>query len=661
MGKKYFFKNITLTLLAVFVGIAFSLGSAGEVNTGVFIDAPVKGLEYSTPTQSGVTNDKGEFTYLDGEDVTFRIDGLEIGKVEGAPEIPVTMLPKYLLVARLLLSLDIDALEELIDISGIKISDALKNELKDLLENDLDNFDAVLTQAKFESIAANSQVVFVNASPVTIEAAIQHILGSISSDFVADDFNRQTYVSFDDIDDAVVLSFEDDGTGFEFRSNQDDSNTPAKIAHAWSISNNKLVINSANGHVNTVGLLSVDENKFVVSIADQDRSIVTIYKAKPFIVSSLDGKILALDTDNDSECSARTIKFTGNTGTIKELCTGFDETPIFYETPITVSKASRLDNTIYIRGVNGEGNNFSVKLNLIDGDLNNGKFSMIFDPANAVPEGVEIQGFHSTDTEVEQPQNPLTKEEFEALFAGKTFYTDAENDAMHFVSSIKFNNEMLSVEVQDESAGNTYTSSLYNINKSSFTFDSHGAAITYTIISKTDDYIAMRASYGQVVNFYFDKAKAEEYLNLPIDSKFTAEWLNGKILYNVHAEYDLAYGSYPAGIHVDAQNFIFTTTSFFTKKFSDTSDLIEKGPLPYHINEFGDLVLVYNEGGRDYENVFRIFEANTDRLTVCIDVTDTTCLLDYSKREYFYFDKAKALAGMVEICADLNCVNSEEY
>ncbi|HEX5056676.1 MAG TPA: hypothetical protein VFX02_09280 [Gammaproteobacteria bacterium] len=57
------------------------------VRTGVFIDGPVQGLSYETPTQSGVTNADGEFEYINGETVTFSIGGIELGSAEGAAEI----------------------------------------------------------------------------------------------------------------------------------------------------------------------------------------------------------------------------------------------------------------------------------------------------------------------------------------------------------------------------------------------------------------------------------------------------------------------------------------------------------------------------------------------------------------------------------------------
>lgn len=50
---------------------------------GVFYDSPVAGLEYRTQTLSGVTNDKAEFTYLEGETVTFSVGGLVLGAAIG--------------------------------------------------------------------------------------------------------------------------------------------------------------------------------------------------------------------------------------------------------------------------------------------------------------------------------------------------------------------------------------------------------------------------------------------------------------------------------------------------------------------------------------------------------------------------------------------------
>ncbi len=57
------------------------------VKTGRFIDSPVEGLSYSTPSQAGVTNANGEFTYLSGETVIFKLGNILVGQATGASEL----------------------------------------------------------------------------------------------------------------------------------------------------------------------------------------------------------------------------------------------------------------------------------------------------------------------------------------------------------------------------------------------------------------------------------------------------------------------------------------------------------------------------------------------------------------------------------------------
>lgn len=52
--------------------------------TGRFIDGPVSGLRYSTPTSTGRTNANGEFTYRQGETVSFFVGDVLIGQTPGA-------------------------------------------------------------------------------------------------------------------------------------------------------------------------------------------------------------------------------------------------------------------------------------------------------------------------------------------------------------------------------------------------------------------------------------------------------------------------------------------------------------------------------------------------------------------------------------------------
>lgn len=61
---------------------------------GVFVDSPVGGIKYATPSQQGVTKADGVFEYLPGETVTFSLGGLVLGSAPGKAVIsPLDMVP----------------------------------------------------------------------------------------------------------------------------------------------------------------------------------------------------------------------------------------------------------------------------------------------------------------------------------------------------------------------------------------------------------------------------------------------------------------------------------------------------------------------------------------------------------------------------------------
>ena len=62
------------------------------VLTGKFIDAAVQGLTYTTTTQSGITTADGEFNYIEGEEITFKVGEVVLGTVTGQEQItPITL------------------------------------------------------------------------------------------------------------------------------------------------------------------------------------------------------------------------------------------------------------------------------------------------------------------------------------------------------------------------------------------------------------------------------------------------------------------------------------------------------------------------------------------------------------------------------------------
>lgn len=61
--------------------------SGGTVDTslvGTFVDAPVAGLAYETPTHRGVTDAQGQFKFELGETVTFKLGNAKVGSVKGS-------------------------------------------------------------------------------------------------------------------------------------------------------------------------------------------------------------------------------------------------------------------------------------------------------------------------------------------------------------------------------------------------------------------------------------------------------------------------------------------------------------------------------------------------------------------------------------------------
>lgn len=79
--------SLNLTLCSVALAVALTAcGGGGDAapKTGVFLDSPVAGMSYvGNRGSAGVTSAQGEFTYQEGETITFRIGGLTLGSATG--------------------------------------------------------------------------------------------------------------------------------------------------------------------------------------------------------------------------------------------------------------------------------------------------------------------------------------------------------------------------------------------------------------------------------------------------------------------------------------------------------------------------------------------------------------------------------------------------
>ena len=120
----------------------------GTYNTGYFIDSPVEGLQYKTPTWSGLTDSQGTFYYQDGEEITFSLGTVILGQTQAKGMItPVDLdsaqqtnfSTKVINITRLLLSLDQDGNPD----NGITITQSVRDALNginvDLTNPNIDN------------------------------------------------------------------------------------------------------------------------------------------------------------------------------------------------------------------------------------------------------------------------------------------------------------------------------------------------------------------------------------------------------------------------------------------------------------------------------------------------------------------------------------------
>lgn len=133
-------KFTVLFVAAAFMGIGCDSGNGGTptsvISSGVFVDSPVKGLEYKTATREGLTETDGSFRYADGETVAFYIGNIFLGETAAKGVItPIDLIagavdetePTVTNICRLLQSLDQDGNPD----NGITISAETRRELKD--------------------------------------------------------------------------------------------------------------------------------------------------------------------------------------------------------------------------------------------------------------------------------------------------------------------------------------------------------------------------------------------------------------------------------------------------------------------------------------------------------------------------------------------------
>ena len=279
MSKHYITAALTASLLTACGG-----GGGGSdtketippesILTGSFVDSPVEGLRYETPTQKGLTNNLGEFKYVAGESVTFFLGGTQLGVTLGASLVtpfslfgitPLTSeheiiealsgndtnsFDRALNVATLLQTFDIDANPE----NGINLGSS---------HSDLNSITIpLLVKARtFENqTELNNAKTLANVSQSrTFGDATQHLYNSL--DIEIESSLTSTFTSIQNNKPLGTVSFEYNADGKIISESTDtDNNGTSDITKTFTYDSIGDLVQTSNSATNTTETLSYDGN-----------------------------------------------------------------------------------------------------------------------------------------------------------------------------------------------------------------------------------------------------------------------------------------------------------------------------------------------------------------------------------------------------------------
>ncbi len=189
------------------VEVAGSGGGAAS-NTGILIDSAVSGIDYQTVSGTGTTNTSGQFSYLEGESVTFSIGDINLPPVAAGPVITLLDIfntqdindPSVVNLARLLQSLD----ENGDPTNGISIHNDAHLSATGLMSLD---FASATFDADVINLVANSGSV--TTVLIDVSTALSHLQDSLDGAGLLPTPQVGGW-HFSDIDTNIVITFIDD-------------------------------------------------------------------------------------------------------------------------------------------------------------------------------------------------------------------------------------------------------------------------------------------------------------------------------------------------------------------------------------------------------------------------------------------------------------------
>jgi len=356
--------------------------SNDNTKVGVFIDAPVQGLAYtSAPSgKKGTTNEKGEFEYIDGDTVSFNMGSIELGSAtpDKTNKVKVTQLDQALLIAQLLQVLDNDVSEDRIDVSDVVIPETVKKAIVDRLkrkDKDANSAD-IVTEEQLVSIKK------VNPKKLTLQQRVkvvpkdkvlEHVkqqLGKSGLRFTASELKNLFL-----IDVGLLKKFEGDNLAFSASNSIKQINVEKNRAEmsdaSWELdAKGNLAISFKRDNC-TISKLNEDVDSIDISwfCADKEKpknirkGLKYFVKPQPLSANDLSGKSFNF-TSLSKESKTLTFR---NDGTLN--CNGEKSSCPYKDHP-------SYKNAVWIEGGGDSGEEGALMI-LAQGTLAKGKFLMI--------------------------------------------------------------------------------------------------------------------------------------------------------------------------------------------------------------------------------------------------------------------------------------------
>ncbi len=260
-------------------------GSSGSSNntpsaeTGVFTDSPVKGLYYSTPTQSGLTNADGEFKYLPGETVTFKLGGTVLGSTQAGTIITPFDLAGILPVrtqreiTSKLSSDDFNSFDRVVniatllqtfDVDGDPSNNIDLGNAHKLLKNTSINLYVKARSFELRSDLADAKNIAGIINVRGFEPSVQHLYESLEIDVESQQISRFSSAIGNEALSTVDYEYDEEGRLAEERTDNDGDGTPDRVK-TFSYDERGNLIRRTNSVNDTVETFSYDESDNLIS------------------------------------------------------------------------------------------------------------------------------------------------------------------------------------------------------------------------------------------------------------------------------------------------------------------------------------------------------------------------------------------------------------